>query len=149
MLLNMHERLLKIYIDENIAPHLARAMNIIQEHLNFEEKKAIEVLSLKDIFHEGIKDEEWIPLVGKEHAIIITQDRNIQFSKHQRTLYLSHGVGIIFLKSPKVGMTFWQMFKHLVDWWDDIKQIARHHKPPFAFRQPGQHQKFEEWDEDE
>lgn len=141
----MHEQPLKIYIDENIAPQLARAMNIVQEHLNFEEKKPIEVLSLKDTFHEGIKDEEWIPKVGQEKGIIITQDRRIQFSRHQKDLYLQHGVGIIFLKSPKDGMTFWQMFTHLVTWWAEIKQIARHHKPPFAFRQPGQNLKFVEW----
>jgi len=149
MLLNIHEKRLKIYIDENMAPQLARALNVIQEHLNLDEKKAIEVLSLKDTFHEGIKDEEWIPLVGEEHGIIITQDRNIQFSRHQRALYMAHGVGLIFLKSPKGGMTFWQMFKHLVNWWDDIKQIARHKNPPFAFRQPGQNHKFEEWNGDD
>jgi hypothetical protein len=141
----MPEKLLKIYIDENMAPQLARALNIIQEHLNTEEKKAIKVISLKDAFHEGIKDEEWIPIVGEQNGIVITQDRKIQQTRHQRELYVQNGVGIIFLKSPKTGMTFWQMFKHLVDWWDDIKQISRKNKTPFSFRQPGSNQKFVEW----
>jgi hypothetical protein len=141
----MSKEPLKIYIDENIAPQLAKALNIVQEHLNFEEKKAIEVLSLKDVFHEGIKDEEWIPAIGSQNGIVVTQDRRIQHSRHQRELYTQHGVGIIFLKSPKTGMTFWQMFKHLVEWWDDIKQIARKHKTPFSFRQPGHNKPFIEW----
>jgi hypothetical protein len=136
---------LKIFIDENMAPQLARAMNVIQEHLNLEEKKAIEVISLKEFFHEGIKDEEWIPMIGEEHGVVITQDRRIQSSKHQRELYMQHGVGIIFLKCPKTGMSFWQMFKHIVEWWDDIKVIVRKNTPPFSFRQPGQNQKFIEW----
>jgi hypothetical protein len=141
----MPEKLLKIYIDENMAPQLARALDVIQEHLNSEEKKAIKVISLKDEFHQGIKDEEWIPIIGEQGGIVITQDRRIWHSRHQRELYMQYGVGIIFLKSPKTGMTFWQMFKHLVEWWDDIKQIARKNKPPFSFRQPGSKQKFVEW----
>jgi hypothetical protein len=141
----MPEKLLKIYIDENMAPQIARALNVVQEHLNSEEKKAIEVISLKDAFHEGIKDEEWIPIIGKQNGIVITQDRRIWHSRHQRELYMQYGVGIIFLKSPKTGMTFWQMFKHLIEWWDDIKQIARKNKPPFSFRQPGSNKKFVEW----
>lgn len=140
---------LKIYIDENMAPQLARALNIIQEHLNSEEKKTITVLSIKDAFKEGIADEDWIPTVGKEKGIVITQDRRIQSSRHQRELYMQHGVGIIFLKSPKSGMTFWQMFKHIVDWWDEIKQIARKNTPPFSYRQPGSNQKFVKWQGDE
>lgn len=146
---SMQEKQLKIYIDENIAPQLARAMNIIQEHLNFEEKKAIEVLSLKEVYYEAIKDEDWIPKIGQENGIIITQDRKIQSSRHQRELYIQNGVGVIFLKSQKGGMTFWQMFKHLVTWWDDIKQIVRRNSPPFAFRQPGVNHKFVAWNDED
>ena len=136
---------IKIYLDATRAPQLARALEIIQSHLNIEEKKAIQVLSIVDEFGEATKDEEWIPKIGAEGGIVITDDRRIQTSRHQRELYIQHGVGIIFLKSPKTGMSFWQMFTHLVEWWGDIKHIARHNKPPFAFRQPGQNKKFEEW----
>ena len=135
----------KIYIDENLAPQLARAMNVIQEHLNTEEKKAIEVHSLKDAFTQGIKDEDWIPLVGQQEGVVITQDRHIQSSRHQRELYMSNGVGIIFLKCPKGGMTFWQMFVNIVNDWNKIKQIVRCNKTPFAFRKPGKNKNFEEW----
>jgi hypothetical protein len=145
MLLSMQERQLKVYIDENLAPQLAKALDIIQDHLNNEEKKAIKVLSLTDVFYEGIKDEDWIPLIGREKGVVITQDRRIQHSRHQRELYLYYGVGIIFLKSTKTGLSFWQMFKHIVLWWDDIKQIVRKNEPPFSFRQPGHNQNFVEW----
>lgn len=140
---------LKIYIDENIAPQLARAFNTIQEHLNNEEKKKIEVYSIKDKFGQGIKDEEWIPKIGAERGIVITLDRKIQSSRHQRELYKSHGCGIIFLHSPKTGMSFWNMFKHLVKYWEDLKAIIRKHDPPFSFRQPGQNQNFINWDTDD
>jgi hypothetical protein len=141
----MDQKPLKIYIDENMAPQLAKALDVIQEHLNIEEKKAIRVLSLKEVFGEGAKDEDWIPLIGKEKGIVITMDRRIQHSRHQRELYMQHGVGIIFLKSSKNGLTFWQMFMHLVQWWPDIKQIVRKNHPPFSYRQPGNNANFVEW----
>jgi hypothetical protein len=145
----MQREPLKIYIDENIAPQLARALNIVQEHLNKEEKREILVLSLKDLFGEKTPDESWIPVIGRENGVVITQDRRIQLTRHQRELYIENGVGIIFLKSPKTGMTFWQMFKHLVEWWEDIKQIAIKNKTPFSFRQPGHNKNFVEWYTDE
>jgi hypothetical protein len=136
---------LKVYIDENLAPQFAHAFNIIQTHLNFNEKKPIKVLSIKEEFGEGILDEEWIPLVGKEHGIVVTCDRRIQSNRHQQALYQQHGVGIVFLHNPKHGRTFWDTFKHFVKWWDKIKTICRRNKPPFAYRQPGQNNDFVEW----
>lgn len=144
-----YKRPLKVYIDENIAPQFAISFNIIQNHLNLEEKRPIEVLSIKDTFRQGIPDEEWIPIVGQEQGVVITLDRRIQTSRHQKELYKSHGVGIIFLCSPKSGMSFWNMFKHLVRWWDDMKSIVRKNIPPYAFHQPGKNKKFVRWESDE
>lgn len=143
---NTVRKSLKIYIDENLAPQFAQAFNIIQEHLNLEEKKPIEVLSIKKEFGGGRLDEEWIPIVGAEKGIVITFDRRIQTSRHQKELYKRFGVGIIFLHSPKNGMSFWNTFKHLVRYWDDLKTIVRNNHPPFSFRQPGQNERFVSWD---
>lgn len=136
---------LNVYIDENIAPQMAHAFSAVQSHLNKEEKRQIEVFSIKEKFGKGALDEEWIPKVGKEHGIVITQDRRIQQCRHQQELYKAHGVGIIFLKAQKGGMSFWDMFKHLVKWWDEIKRICVRNKTPFAYRQPGINQGFEDW----
>jgi len=142
---NTVKKPLKVYIDENIAPQMAHAFDTVQAHLNKKEKRHFEVYSIKEIFGEGATDEEWIPKIGSEKGIVITQDRRIQQCKHQRELYKSHGVGIIFLKTPKGGLSFWDMFKHLVNWWDKIKSLCIKNKPPFAFHQPGLQRNFEKW----
>lgn len=80
---------IRIYIDATRAPQLARALNLIQSHLNETEKKAIEVLSIVDEFGESAKDEEWIPEIGKQGGIVVTEDRRIQTTRHQRELYIS------------------------------------------------------------
>ena len=139
----MHKPL-KIYIDENLPRQFAEAFNIIQTHLNKTEKKEIIVLSMKDL-NEGASDIEWFNILKNENAIILTQDRNIQRHKHERKAYEENGIGIIFFKQPKGGISFWNSFRHLVKYWDDIKVICRKEKLPFAYRQPGQNRPFEKW----
>jgi hypothetical protein len=135
-----------VYIDENIPPQFAKAFNLVQDHLNNEEKKPIKVYSIKDSFGEGCADEDWIPKVGENNGIVISNDRRIQRNKHQRELYNNCGVGILFLNNPKSGRSFWDTFKHLVKFWPNIKQVCRRDDPPFAYRQPGKNKNFEKWE---
>lgn len=136
---------LKIYIDENLPKQLAEAFNIIQIHLNKVEKKTIQVYSMKEI-DEGATDIDWFVKLKNDNAIILTQDRNIQRHKHERKSYLENGIGVIFFKLTKNGVSFWNTYKHLVKHWDDIKHICRKNDLPFSFRQPGMTQKFVKWD---
>lgn len=137
----------KIFIDENFPHQLADGLNRIQQPLNLKENSDIEVLSIKDVYGEGEQDEDWIPKVGKENGIVITQDCRIQTLRHQRELYKANGVGILFFSPPSnKGFAYWDMVKQLVNRWDDIKHIIRRNKTPFAFRCSAR-SKFEKLDE--
>lgn len=122
-----------IYIDENFSHHLASGLDIFQQHLNSNEKLQVQVLSLKDRFGQGVKDEDWIPLVGKENGIVITQDLRIQTTRHQNELYKKHGLGVFFFKPPSNGFSFWEMVEQLIKRWPEIKKKASDNRP-FAFR---------------
>ena len=125
----------KIYIDENMPSQLAHGLHTLQQPQNNKDGFEIEVLSIKDVFGQGALDEDWIPKVGAENGIVITQDFRIQSQKHQRELYIENGVGILFLNPPsKSGFSYWDMVKKLINEWDDIKKIVRKNKTPFAFR---------------
>lgn len=121
---------MKIYIDENISPFLAHGLNVLEKPFN----KDVEVLSIKDVFKEGAKDEYWIPKVGAENGIVITQDYNIQRTRSQKVLYLKHGVGIFFFSSSKKGFSYWDMVLQIIKRWSSIKKLASKTKLPFAFR---------------
>jgi len=91
------------YFDENIAPRIARALAILTKPEN------VEILSIIDEFGRGAPDEEWVPKVGENQGIVITQDLNIQRTRHQRELYKKHGVGVVFFKAPKKkGYSYWK-----------------------------------------
>lgn len=123
----------KIYIDENFSYHLATGFDIFQQHLNLKAKIQIKVLTIKGAFGKGAKDEDWIPLVGKEKGIVITQDLRIQTTRHQNELYKQHGLGVFFFKSPSDGYSFWEMVEQLVKRWPEIKKKAGDNRP-FAYR---------------
>ncbi|MBI5914837.1 MAG: hypothetical protein HY842_05630 [Bacteroidetes bacterium] len=126
---------MKVYIDENLPPQLARGLHILQQPLNQREREPIEVKSIKDEFGQGTQDEDWIPKAGKENAIIITQDYRIQRDKNQFALYQEHGLGVFFFKPPsKNGFTYWQMVEQVVKRWEELKKLASKEKRPFAFR---------------
>jgi hypothetical protein len=122
-----------IYIDENFSHHLANGLDTFQQHLNSKEKLQIQVLSIKEKFGKGAKDEDWIPIVGKEKGIVITQDLKIQTTRHQNELYKRHGLGVFFFKPPSTGFSFWEMVEQLIKRWPEIKKKASDERP-FAFR---------------
>lgn len=126
---------MKIYIDENMPHQLAKALNTLQQVLNKKERTQLEVLSIKEVFGVGAKDEKWIPIAGKQKAIVITQDYHIQTTRHQRDLCEQYNLGMLYIKPPsKNGFAFWDMAKLLVKRWDEVRKIIKKDKPPFAYR---------------
>ncbi len=125
----------QIYIDENMPSQLANGLNELQRPQNRKDGFEIEVLSIKDVFGQGAKDEDWIPQLGMKQGIVITQDFNIQQTKLQRELYLESGIGIFFFRTPsKKGFLYWDFVKKLISEWENIKKIIVKEQVPFAYR---------------
>jgi len=122
-----------IYIDENFAQKLANGLDVFQQHLNLKERSKFKVISIKEHFGKGVKDEDWIPKIGKEKGIVITQDLRIHTTRHQYELYKKHALGVFFFKPPSKGYSFWEMVEQLIKRWPEIKKKTRNQRP-FAFR---------------
>ena len=122
---------MKFYFDENITPQIARALALLQKP---RQKEQVDIYTIRDVFGKGARDEEWIPKVAKEEGIVITQDFNIQRTRHQRKLYRQHGLGVVFFKPPsKTGYDYWTMIQKIIEAWPAIKDVARNQKKPFAY----------------
>ncbi len=123
-----------IFIDENLPPHLARGLNILQKPENVKLNKNIEVKSIVDVFGRGSLDEEWIPLAGTSEACILTQDYNLRRIRHQKELCDKFKLGMFYLRPPsKKGYTYWQIIGVLHKYWPEICKIALSQKRPFAY----------------
>ena len=123
----------KVYIDENFAHQLAKGLDIFQQHLNQREQLKVQVLSIKEEFGQGVSDEDWIPIVGEQKGVVITQDFRIQTTKHQYELYKQYGLGVFFFKPPSNGYSFWEMVEQVIKRWSEIKKKTKN-KRPFAYR---------------
>lgn len=122
-----------IYIDENIPPNFAKGFDLIQSTMNGRLSETIYVKSLKEVFYQGINDEEWIPLISKENSCIITTDINIHRKKHLNELYRNYNIGLFYLKpkSKKMGMSSWDMVNSLVKHWEEICKLSINEERPF------------------
>lgn len=126
---------MRIYVDENISPYLAKGFHELQIPNNKKNSHSFEVISIAQEFGVGVKDEDWIPKVGKEKACVITQDLNIQHTRHQRELCKQYGVGMFFLSAPsKKGFSYWDMVKLMVNIWPKLTELAHKEKLPFTYR---------------
>ena len=123
----------KVYIDENFAKQLAEGINVFQQHLNLKEKHQFEVLSIKEVFGPGAKDEDWIPIAGKQKAIVLTQDLRIQTTKHLYELYKKFELGVFFFKPHSTGYSFWEIVEQVIKRWSEMKKKSKKQRP-FAYR---------------
>jgi predicted nuclease of predicted toxin-antitoxin system len=122
---------MKIYIDENMPPQLADGLSILEKPNN----EGVEVYSIQKEYGRGILDEDWIPQVGQVNGIVITQDSKMQRIKSQFRLLKEYKLGIFYLIPPgKKGYTYWEMVEKIILNWQEIKQIVKRNKAPFAFR---------------
>jgi len=123
-----------ILIDENLPPQLAEGLNILQQPMNFKLGIQCEVHSVRSLYGEGCKDEQWIPDAGKKGAVVITRDYRIQTTRHQRDLYNKYGLGLIFFNVGKgSGITYWQTVTAIISRWEAILKFAKEPKP-FGYR---------------
>ncbi len=124
-----------IYIDENMPPPLAQGLHVLQQPLNARNNTNIEVKSIKTVFGAGTKDEDWIPLVGQQGACVLTQDYNIQRTRHQKALCEAHQLGLFFLCPPsKTGLAYWDMVRLCVERWSQLLRIIDREQRPFSYR---------------
>lgn len=92
------------------------------------------MLNIIDEFGRGVEDEEWIPLIGDEEGVVITQDQNINRIRQQRELYIKHQLGLFIFKPPsKRGYKYWKWVEVIIDSWVELKETAQRSSKPFGY----------------
>jgi hypothetical protein len=115
-------------MDENLSEKFAEGLQIMQQPMG----NGIFVTSISKEFHKGVKDEEWIPVWGKQKGIFITQDIKITTRRQQAQLLTEYHLGAFFLDVPK-NYLYWDKVVVLVHRWKEIVDIINKNKRPFAF----------------
>lgn len=126
-----------IYFDEHMPSVFAEGFHKLQaplrKKLNLRNEVIVKSVELE--FGEGVADEEWIPQLKAENACVITQDYNIQRSRHQRKLCEEFRVGMFYLRPPsKSGFSYWKMVELTIKHWTEILKKVDCEPRPFAFK---------------
>jgi hypothetical protein len=120
--------MIQVLIDENLSEYLADGLDRLQFPLDND----IVITSIAKEFSKGVKDEDWIPIWGKQKGIFITQDIKITTRKQQAQLLTEHHLGAFFLDVPK-SYRYWDKVKILTNRWPEIVDLIKQNKRPFAF----------------
>jgi hypothetical protein len=120
---------MRIYFDENFSPALIDGLKRIQEGKRSDD---ITVCSIIEEFGRGAPDEAWIPGVATRHGIVVTQDLNINRTRAQWELCRSNKIGVVFIRPPKKGWSYWQIVQLIVKFWPQICELSRTTARPFG-----------------
>jgi PIN domain-containing protein len=122
---------MRIFFDENFSHFLADGIAHIQ---NGRKSEGIDVFHIANFLGKGVPDEDWIPKIAKMHGVIITQDININRTRHLNSLCNKYKIGMFFFKSPsKKGYTYWEWVEQVIARWCDIKKLSIKTKRPFSY----------------
>lgn len=133
-----------IYIDENLSPHIADALDALENRKTGGEE--VSVRSIQKAFSKGLKDPELIPLLGSENAIWITRDKRLLRRKAELKLILDYKIGLFVLTPSWAKKSYWDLVKLMVNKWEELKGLCNQPRP-FLYKIDG-HGKFIEVDFD-
>lgn len=108
---------MKFFVDNNLPPALARALNALSEH------ERHSVFHLKDKFPQNTTDSTWINTLSKEGEwVVITHDK---LNKGlEREALKRAGLLVFFLDKSWGNHVFWDKACQLVRWWPRILEQA-------------------------
>ena len=71
----------------------------------------------------GMKDEEWLPIVGRMNWIVLTRDKHIRTRPGEIAAVKEHGIKLFAITSDG-ELSRWEQLRLLVRKWDRIEQLA-------------------------
>jgi hypothetical protein len=85
-------------------------------------------------FPDGVKDEDWIPFAGRGGWLVVSCNVRILDAEAQRNLWITEGVGGVFLTSGhEKKLDVLRLMLRKLDWLEAIdREVAR----PFAYLLP-------------
>lgn len=102
---------MKCILDENLSPHLARALNALCE------PDGHSVVHITEKFGRGIKDIEWLEKLGNEGDwVLVTKDVRISIHAQEKELWKNAKITTFFLKKSWNNRSQMEMAWRLVRW---------------------------------
>lgn len=105
-----------IFIDENISPHLARALNHLQKGL----PENHSIVAAIDKFGHGVPDTVWLDALKQEGNWVILSKDKFGKGDRERLAFREAGIPIFNLDRKWSNKRFWETSERLIAWWPTI-----------------------------
>jgi hypothetical protein len=122
---------LKVFIDNNLSPYLARALHTLLE------PEGDQATHLTDRFPPDTEDRAWIDALAAEGGwVVISADRRIHRNRLEREAWRRSRLVVFFLSPQWRRLRNIEIAWRLLRWWPRIEETARLFSPPAAFELP-------------
>ncbi len=122
---------MKVFIDNNLSPYLAHALNTLLE------PEGDQVIHLTDRFPPDTEDRVWIDaLAGEGGWVVISADRRIDRNRLEREAWRRSRLVVFFLGPQWRRARNIEIAWRLLRWWPRIEEQVRLVAAPAAFELP-------------
>jgi hypothetical protein len=111
---------------------MATGLNILEEG-NTLSPLQCEVRHETELMPGNTDDDKFTVEAGKMNAVIITYDRDFKEVKSKWPLYRKHKVGVVFFRSYKDILRYWDIVVSFINHWEKLKHEVNENNPPFVF----------------
>lgn len=120
-----------MFLDNNLSPYLARALNALLE------PEGDEVIHLSDRFSRQIDDRAWIDALAAEGGwTVISADRRIYRNRLEREAWRRSRLVVFFLAPQWSKARSTEIAWRLLRWWPRIREQVAIVAAPAAFELP-------------
>lgn len=121
---------MKVFIDENLPPALARALDAL-----FAGEHAI--IHIRDRYGPGVTDLEWIPELSRAGSwVVISGDRRIRRNKAEFNAFRASRLTGFFLSAGLCKAPLVKQAERILALWNGIEAFASRAKPGSMFELP-------------
>jgi predicted nuclease of predicted toxin-antitoxin system len=116
--------------DNQCSQRLANGLNILEEG-NLLSPIQCQVKHIREFIPGSSTDEEVISLAIKLDGIIVTYDRDFKETKLRAKLYKENNVGVVFFRSYKNVLRYWEIVLSFINNWEKLKKMISETQKPF------------------
>lgn len=119
--------------DENFSKNLASGLDLLEKSNPASKTKVIVVAAEIFMKRRGATDPELYEAVGKANGVVFTKDKDFKQIKLLEKVIASNKAKVLFFKSSKKMVFFWDYVTAMVNKWDDIKETLSSPAPPYVY----------------
>jgi len=119
--------------DENFSKHMAAALHLLEKSA-FDDKSIVDVTSAELFMgKKGATDPQLYEAVGKANGIVFTKDKDFRHIKLYEKVIEEHRAKVLFFRSSKKVILFWDILTVIVNRWQYIKEKMDGDCPPYVY----------------